>query len=731
MGSSTSFVHRTFESAGANLHYLHQPNPGKPVLVGLAGFQETANAFFFLEPYLRPNFELYFLDWRGHGASPALAEGTYSLSTLLYDLAMFDISVLPDSYFLLGHCIGADMAALWSALRSDRVRATILIEGLVTRRDDQDRDSNERGIEDLHTWRKRLQFSKRTVAARRPAMQDEQEAARALAWMHPGLGQDQYSALARLLTRRRDDNLLDWHYAADFPTRWPPVSVSSELVGQIWEKIECPVLWLTSTEGDSVSAHAAPSGNEGDRAARIAAIRTVSSRIRRLEHHAIDAPGNGIHNARPHAVMEQIRGFFGRMGLDSVADGEIDAQRLDAMSIRVPSGLPVLSSTAVQRPERLAADAADLGGRLRAVLTRSLAIPDASLDMETPFSNLGFDSLGAVRLLAGIQSLTSQPLSLSHLVEFPTPAALTRFLSQNQAPISGATDPAQRDAPSSPALIALRTMRSRRPLFFAADVMGAIAVLMPLALRLSAGQPFYACQPPGFDGREVPLTRVEELAARFIDEICRVQPHGPFLLGGYSFGGLVAYEAAVQLRARGVTVTRVILLDTPNIRMSDDVLDEAAARTELLQFLTAFSGADKKMSRVDCARASMDEQYTLLQQAMHLTEESPDAVQRIVKLYQAHRIALARYRPPPTDIPVTLFVPNEGFPDPAAPSRVQTDTAAAWQQVCAASLDVVRVAGNHFTMLQTPGVDEIAACLNACLREDYLDVGQVPQAVII
>src|SRR5581483_1836194 len=75
-------------------------------------------------------------------------------------------------------------------------------------------------------------------------------------------------------------------------------------------------------------------------------------------------------------------------------------------------------------------------------------------------------------------------------------------------------------------------------------------------------RPLYALQAPGVDPRETPQQEVRALATAYIDAIKRVQPHGPYALVGYSFGGLVAYDMAHLLRTAGESLEAVVLLDT-------------------------------------------------------------------------------------------------------------------------------------------------------------------------
>jgi thioesterase domain-containing protein len=90
-----------------------------------------------------------------------------------------------------------------------------------------------------------------------------------------------------------------------------------------------------------------------------------------------------------------------------------------------------------------------------------------------------------------------------------------------------------------------------------------VFVFRELAELLGSDQPVYGLQGIGLDGTEKPLSRMEDIAARYIQEIVAIQPHGPHFLGGWSMGGLVAYEMAVQLRAQGREVGAVFVLDMP------------------------------------------------------------------------------------------------------------------------------------------------------------------------
>jgi thioesterase domain-containing protein len=93
--------------------------------------------------------------------------------------------------------------------------------------------------------------------------------------------------------------------------------------------------------------------------------------------------------------------------------------------------------------------------------------------------------------------------------------------------------------------------------------MGVIFPYLDLARRLGPEQPFYGLQPPGIDGEQPPATSIEEMAAHYVEAIRAVQPDGPYYLGGWSFGALVADEMARQLDAIGQEVALLAAIDSP------------------------------------------------------------------------------------------------------------------------------------------------------------------------
>ncbi|OQW95902.1 MAG: hypothetical protein BWK79_00785 [Beggiatoa sp. IS2] len=168
------------------------------------------------------------------------------------------------------------------------------------------------------------------------------------------------------------------------------------------------------------------------------------------------------------------------------------------------------------------------------------------------FFELGGDSLVAVQLVAEINKIPKVKILTHTLLEKFTIAALAEFIQ------AVSTDQA---TPHS--LVKIQTGHaSKIPLFLVHPIGGHVYLYRDLAHCLGTEQPVYALQAQGVAGEAEPLTQIEVMATHYINALQTIQPEGPYLLGGHSFGGLVAFEMAQQLRAQGQTITLLFMLDT-------------------------------------------------------------------------------------------------------------------------------------------------------------------------
>lgn len=190
--------------------------------------------------------------------------------------------------------------------------------------------------------------------------------------------------------------------------------------------------------------------------------------------------------------------------------------------------------------------------RLVEIWRRVLGIERVGINDD--FFDLGGDSLSTALMLAEIEK-TAQPagrrLDLSNFFRTPTVASLARVIADGQP-----------QAPTQGRILFLRKEGTQTPFFCFSHTELNPHQFHPLFRWLAPDRPFVVvCPPPALqDGR---LLKIEEIARQSIASIRATQPNGPYVLGGYCFGGVVAFETARQLLAEGSEVALLALFDTP------------------------------------------------------------------------------------------------------------------------------------------------------------------------
>lgn len=187
--------------------------------------------------------------------------------------------------------------------------------------------------------------------------------------------------------------------------------------------------------------------------------------------------------------------------------------------------------------------------------------------VEDSFFDLGGHSLIAVRLFAMVKKAYRVDFPISILFEAPTVAACAALIAAEVG------DPGATDAPAKPMAPTRRFAHlvpmhqgeggPRQPFFLVAGMFGNVLNLRHLAQLIGGDRPFYGLQARGLLGDQAPHATLPEAAADYIAEMRQVQPKGPYMLGGFSGGGLTAWEMARQLKEAGEEVSLLVLLDTP------------------------------------------------------------------------------------------------------------------------------------------------------------------------
>jgi len=235
-------------------------------------------------------------------------------------------------------------------------------------------------------------------------------------------------------------------------------------------------------------------------------------------------------------------------------------------------------------------------------------------------------------------------------------------------------------------LISLRAGEGSPALVLVHPVGGALFCYAPLAAALRAPSPVYGFVDEGGDGEGPPEERVPRLAREYLDRLRESGVPRPWVLGGWSFGGLVAYEMA---RIEDES-SPVLLLDAAYATDDEPEWSEERMRSYFAQDVTGLAGAapastdfDELGARVGLSPEELDERY---------------------RIFHANGLGLLAYRPQPYGGPVTL-VNAERSPDVAAD----------WKRVVTGPFRSEMVPGDHYGIVSGDLAEPLARIVDRTL----------------
>ncbi|HBB87818.1 MAG TPA: non-ribosomal peptide synthetase [Blastocatellia bacterium] len=344
--------------------------------------------------------------------------------------------------------------------------------------------------------------------------------------------------------------------------------------------------------------------------------------------------------------------------------------------------------------------------KLQRIWERVLAV--SPIGMDDNFFELGGHSLLAVRLFAQIEKSLGRNLPLATLFQAPTIRSLAEVL--------------RKDGWAAPwsSLVLLQGGGKRRPFFCVHAAGGNVLEYHALAQLLGSDQPFYGFQAQGLDGNQAPHTSIKEMAAHYIREMREVQPEGPYLIGGRSSGGTVAFEMACQLAAQGEQIALLALLDAypagyfKLLPGSGSFAQRAVRYAKKIQThgqnLQELAGLEKLFYLTGKLKfAPAKTKHKIYRRVFNLYQRVGRRLPTVLRnIEELNFAAVKDYVPQVYSGQATLFLASDD-------RTAAFDVEEGWQGLVAGRLEKIHVSGNHLDIVKEPHVRTLAEKLRACL----------------
>ncbi len=259
------------------------------------------------------------------------------------------------------------------------------------------------------------------------------------------------------------------------------------------------------------------------------------------------------------------------------------------------------------------------------------------------------------------------------------------------------------------------------PLFFVHPASGSVSDYTILGRHLNPNWPFFALQATGLESETSPLHNLTQMATRYIETLRSRQPTGPYYLGGWSMGGVVAYEMSLQLLQAGESVSGLVLIDSPApVAMARDVVTDFNVFAKGLGF---FLEQVKELSQSLRFRPSaievplqrlLEEGLRLNTLPQHFTLEQ---LHRLYTVFDAHSRALSTYTAMPCSkrLP-SLFLQAQVADNPQF-SQLGSQAAVRWSKLLGRSLLGRTLPGDHYSLMVEPQVTVLSTYINGFLQQ--------------
>ena len=320
------------------------------------------------------------------------------------------------------------------------------------------------------------------------------------------------------------------------------------------------------------------------------------------------------------------------------------------------------------------------------------------------FFDLGGDSIQGINLMLEIEKVTGQTLPVTVLFNAPSISRIAAHLAKQSAP------------QQCPCLVLFRSTGGHKPpLFLIHDITGDVLIFRDLASRLPLDRPIYGLRARGLENGEAPATDIEEMARDYLAQIRTVQPQGPYFLGGFSLGGIVAHEMANILHEQGQRIEWLGLFDTSVLRHQLAAVDrlayDYAQAVRKLRALRHLPRSERRISLVRMLQKLVLRRTRDMSVYANLSAYAgnPEILTNMKRIRAASLTAASAFR--------LRYFPGEinFFFAQVRDFSSAIDATPYWRRY-AGALKIFSIPAGHVGMLRPPGVDLLAEQVRASLR---------------
>jgi thioesterase domain-containing protein/acyl carrier protein len=338
------------------------------------------------------------------------------------------------------------------------------------------------------------------------------------------------------------------------------------------------------------------------------------------------------------------------------------------------------------------------------------------IGVKDEFFNLGGTSLLAMDLFAQIEKKFGQRLPLALIIDAPTVEKLARIIEEGKG--SSYWSP----------LVAIQPEGSNPPFFCIHGHRGNVLGFHDLANYMGKDQPFYGIQAEGLDGKPFNKRSIRDMAYNYLKEIRKVQPRGPYFIGGWCMGGLIAYEMAQILQANDEQASLLAMIEAPfeeiypkrlpEITFLQRVINKVSDRIRFESLVLKSLSSKRKLSYIS---GKMKTRLTNYQVKLEKIIGSflsrfnlsikHSFVYKLTYLYNAHVEAIVSYKPQPYTGKVSVFKANR------QPLGIYSEPTLGWGNFFKGEVEIFEFPGHHLNTFIDPSLRVLANQLNSCINK--------------